>query len=43
MGKLCSFSEVHMEKHGKSNTQNGWYGDCIEKVWKVILFMEILW
>ena len=32
-----------MEKHGESNYQNSQYGDCVETVWRAILFMEILW
>ena len=29
-----------LRKHGKSNYQKG---DCMETVWRLILFMEILW
>ena len=29
--------------HGKSNHQNGYCGDFIETVWRVMPFMEILW
>ena len=51
MEKLCGFSEVSMEKSGKANYQNGWYGDCMEPVWRVIFLrrfhvkisMEIFW
>ena len=32
-------------EHGKSNCQNGWFGDCMEIVWRVVPvhFIEILW
>ena len=30
-------------KDSKFNYENGQYGDCMEILWKVILFMEILW
>ena len=26
----CNFSETFIEKRGKSNYKNGYYGDCIE-------------
>ena len=40
---LWRLSRVLWRKDGESNYQKGWYGDCMEKVWRVILFMEILW
>ena len=30
-----------MKKHGKFNYQNGQHEDFMEKVWRVILYMEI--
>ena len=37
------YLEFSLRRHGKSNYQKGLYGDCMETVWRVILFMEILW
>ena len=42
MEKLCNFSEVLWRKHGKSNYQNGKYGNCMETVCGVVPFMEVL-
>ena len=35
--KSCNLSEIFMEKHGKSNYQSGWYGDCVETMWRETL------
>ena len=43
MEKLCNLSEVLWRKHGKCNYQNGYYGECMETMLRVILFMEMLW
>ena len=42
-GENMQFSQDLWRKRGKSDYQSGYDGDCMEMVWRVILFMEILW
>ena len=40
-GKICNLSFL-WRKYGKSIYQNGWYGDCVEILWRLILLGDFV-